>query len=71
MADKKKKVSPPKRVMSYLREVKSDLKKITWPAPKQTLNNTIIVLVSLACAGALISAIDFVFAQIVALIISK
>lgn len=71
MSNKKKKVSIFKKVANYLREVKSDLKKITWPTPKQTLNNTIIVLVSLIGAGALISLIDFIFAQIVALIIRK
>jgi len=71
MADNKKKVSLLRRVANYFREVKSDVKKISWPSPRQTAKNTGIVIVSLLFAGTLISLIDFIFAQIVAFIISR
>lgn len=71
MADNKKKVSLPKKVANYFRELRSDFNKISWPSPKQTAKNTGIVIISLLFAGTLISLIDFIFAQIVALIINR
>ena len=50
---KKEKDSKPgvlKRIGKFLREVKSELKKVIWPTPKQTAKNTGIVLV---CCGAI------------------
>ena len=34
-----------KRVAKWFREMKSELKKVVWPTPKQTANNTAVCLV--------------------------
>ena len=65
---KKEKDSKPgvlKRIGKFLREVKSELKKVIWPTPKQTAKNTGIVLV---CCGAI--GVCFSSASIIALISS-
>ena len=33
------------RVAKWFREMKSELKKVVWPTPKQTANNTVVALV--------------------------
>ena len=34
-----------KRIAKWFREMKSELKKVVWPTPKQLLNNTVVSVV--------------------------
>ena len=45
------------RIRRYFREMRSELKKVVWPTPKQVLNNSIIVAVSVV----LVSVVTFLF----------
>ena len=47
------------RLSRWLREMKSELKKVVWPNRAQLINNTWIVLVSLVLVGAIIAAYDY------------
>ena len=49
----------PGRIKLWFREMRSELKKVIWPTPKQVLNNSIIVAVSVVLVGALIAVYDF------------
>lgn len=51
-------------VTKYFRELKSELKKVVWPTPKQVLKNTLIVVASVIVIGICIWLFDFV-AQVV------
>jgi len=55
---KKRKVKGSNRFAKWFREMRSELKKVVWPTPKQTLNNTIIALVVMACSAVLVWALD-------------
>jgi preprotein translocase subunit SecE len=44
--------------LKWFREARAEFKKVTWPAPKQTMRNTTIVLGILVAAGAAIWALD-------------
>ncbi len=44
----------------YFRELKSELKKVVWPTPKQVLNNTLIVCGCVLVVGVFIWLFDFV-----------
>ena len=46
---------------NYLRESKSELKKIVWASPKQITNNSVLVIVAIIVCGAAVSLIDFLF----------
>ena len=46
------------KVCRFFRELRSELKKISWPAPKQVAKNTLIVVVSVAVLGAFIFLFD-------------
>ncbi|MDR1156710.1 MAG: preprotein translocase subunit SecE [Oscillospiraceae bacterium] len=46
------------RVALWMREMRSELKKVVWPAPKQVLNNSTIVIVSVILIGGIIAVYD-------------
>ena len=47
-------------VCRYFRELKSELKKVVWPTPKQVAKNALIVVASVLVIGAFIWVFDFV-----------
>ena len=54
----KKKPNVFKRLWKYLVACKGELKKITWPTPKQTTKNFLIVLVVILVMGLFIFGLD-------------
>ena len=64
------KLTIPKRVVRYLRDYKSEIKKIVWPGIKDVIKNTVIVLIMCLLVGALIWLVDFGLGQLLNLILS-
>lgn len=58
---KKNKPSLKERIGKFFREYKSELKKVVWATPQQTLNNFILVAVSVVITSACIGLLDFAF----------
>ena len=52
-------------VAKYFRELRSDLKKVVWPTPKQVLKNTLIVVACVLVVGVLVGLFDEVADNIV------
>ena len=48
------------KICKYFRELKSELKKVVWPTPKQVLKNTLIVIACVFVVGIFIWLFDFV-----------
>ena len=48
----------------YLREVKGELKKVTWPGKNDLIKTTIAVLVISLFFGIYLFGVDFIFTQI-------
>lgn len=48
-------------VSKYLQETKSELKKVTWPTKKQTINDTLLVLTISLAMAAFIGILDYIF----------
>ena len=78
-ADKAKKDKKPEkkskpgifaRIGKWLKDMKSELKKVQWPTRKQTVNNTLIVIACVVIVGVFIWLFDFVAGQAIQLIIS-
>ena len=65
-----KKLSFFKKVAKWWREMKSERKKVIWPTPKQTLNNTIAALVVMAISAVVIWGFDEIAQMIVRAVIS-
>ena len=47
-------------IRRYFRELRSELKKVVWPTPKQVLKNALIVLACVVVVGVFIWLFDFV-----------
>ncbi len=56
-------VSPPARLMRFLREVVAELRKVIWPTRKDLITYTIVVLVFVSFMVALVALLDLVFAK--------
>lgn len=57
-------------VTRYLRETNAELKKVTWPARRDALQLTGLVLVVVVISSAVLGLLDFVFARVVGFVIS-
>ena len=55
----KKKDQKPNRVLRWLKDLKGELKKVTWPSAKDTLKNVGIVIVCVIVVGIFIWVFDF------------
>lgn len=59
----------PSRFKRFLREVKAELKKVSWPTQKELISNTVVVFVAVMLITCLIKVIDTAFAQVLRFII--
>ena len=57
-------------VVTYLRQVVAELRKVIWPNRKQMVSYTTVVLVFLAFMVALIGLVDLGLAKLVLLVFS-
>lgn len=64
-----KKNSSIKRLGKFLKAVRSELKKVIWPSRSELVNNTIIVIVSVALVIFGLWILDSIFGFVLNLII--
>jgi len=67
---KKRKVKGSNRLARWFREMRSELKKVVWPTPKQIVNNTFVALTVMTCAAIVIWALDLAAGEIFVAIIT-
>jgi len=58
------------KIADWFRGMRSELKKVVWPTPKQIVNNTGVALVVMIAAGVVIWGFDTVASKAVELLIS-
>jgi preprotein translocase subunit SecE len=58
------------RVKEYLVDTRGELRKVTWPTRQQTINLTLIVLAVTIAMALFLGGVDWVFANLIALILS-
>ncbi|PWM79334.1 MAG: preprotein translocase subunit SecE [Phascolarctobacterium sp.] len=56
-------------IMRFLREAKSELKKVTWPTRRELIANTIVVFIAVVFSAILIWVIDSIFAGLFQLVL--
>lgn len=57
------------RLTHYLREVKVELKKVTWPARKQTLASTVVVIILVIILAMFLGLVDTGLSNLVKLVL--
>lgn len=62
--DASKKTNPFKAFGKFIREYRSELKKISWPTAKDTTKNALITLAAILIVGVFIWALDYGLSQL-------
>lgn len=62
------KLTIPKKIVRFLRDYKSETKKIVWPSFKEVIKNTVIVLIVSAIVGVFVWLVDFGLVELLNLI---
>ena len=57
------------RSVQFLREVKMELKKVTWPSRKQTVGSTIVVVVLVMIIAFFLGAVDIGLSSLVKVVL--
>ena len=68
--DKEKKTSEksqkkPNRIVKWFKDLRSEIKKVTWPSRQTVFTNTSVVLVTVVLTSALVGALDLGFYELV------
>ena len=58
------------KAMDFLREVKVELKKVTWPTRKQTTGTTIVVIIFVFVVSAFLGFFDFGLSKLVQVVLT-
>ena len=64
MAKKEAKKENSKNKKSFFKDFKAELKKVSWPTPKQLVNNTVAVISIVLLTAFIVFALDVVFETI-------
>ena len=57
------------KVLRFLSEAKMELKRVTWPTPKQTMASTTVVIVIVFIIAIYLGIIDYILARLVKFIL--
>jgi len=56
-------------IVRYLKETRSELRKVTWPSREEAVNLTVIVMAVTTAMAAFLGAVDYLFSRLFSLII--
>jgi preprotein translocase subunit SecE len=70
VAEKIQKEKKTKAIMVWYRATVGELRKVTWPTPRDAWRLTRIVLIVVAAMSALLGTLDWVFSTLVTLLVS-
>lgn len=66
--EKKKGPGIGRKILNVFKDFKGEIKKITWPTPKQTLHNTLVVIGAMILMGVFVFLLDTAFSEVVELL---
>ena len=50
--------------LDFIRDVRSELRKVAWPTQRETLNLTVVVIALSVVVGLFLGGVDFVFQEL-------
>ena len=56
------------KALQFLREVKIELKKVTWPSRKQTMGSTLVVIILVIIISLFLGVVDISFSSLIRLV---
>ena len=54
-----------KRILPFLRDVRAELRKVTWPSRSEVVNTTIVVIASIIFFGFFLFFMDILFSWLI------
>ena len=51
------------KIKAFLKEIKIELKKVNWPTKRETIKQTLIVIVTLVIVALFLGGVDFLFTR--------
>ena len=54
-----------KRFWAFLKEVRAELRKVTWPSRSEVVNTTIVVIISIVFFGFFLFFMDILFGWLI------
>jgi preprotein translocase subunit SecE len=57
------------KVIRFLKEAKIELKKVTWPTPRQTLASTSVVIIVVIIVSMFLGIVDFGLAKAIRMVL--
>ena len=60
---------PPNRIVLYVRDTRAELRKVVWPTREEAINLTAVVLFVTLLMTAILGGMDFLFAQLLDLVL--
>jgi len=69
MAKKKSRVKKDNPVVAYLKQTQAEVRKVHWPSRKEATNLTGVVLAVTITMSIFLSSMDYLFAQLVRLVL--
>jgi preprotein translocase subunit SecE len=64
-------VGPIQKVTQFLKEVRFELKRVTWPSRKETLAGTMVVLIIVFIAASFLGIVDMGLSKLIRLVLSE
>ncbi|MBN1256062.1 MAG: preprotein translocase subunit SecE [Deltaproteobacteria bacterium] len=58
-----------KKIVQFLKEVKFELKRVTWPSRKETLAGTVVVLVIVMIVAVFLGIVDIGLAELIKMVL--
>ena len=56
-------------IIQFIKDAKVELKKVTWPTPKQTMASTAVVIIIVFIVSIYLGLVDFALAKLVKFIL--
>ena len=53
----------------FIRQVRQEVSKVTWPSRKETIITTVMVFVMVALASMFLMGVDWIFAELVQVVL--
>ena len=57
------------KISQFLKEAKIELKKVTWPTPRQTMASTSVVIIVVIIVSLFLGIVDFGLSKVVRLVL--
>ncbi|HJY98154.1 MAG TPA: preprotein translocase subunit SecE [Patescibacteria group bacterium] len=58
-------------ITNFLREVRLELSKVTWPSRDETIRLTLIVFLVSGIIGGFVGGLDYLFTRLLTLVVTK